>query len=565
MFGHRCAVLAQEAAMMMRMNRRSMTATSPKGERAKRVLKLGPLVIACSLSSVGCKGGDGEADDDAADATTSSADASSDTTGDTGTDTGGDEPLTATITHRFGELTLTPYEEREDCLQWTLDNDEAIYVQKVTLSNLGYWHHSNWFVVPEDTFAGEDGYYNCSDRGFTEIGAATAGTVLFAQSTQSFVEEQQTGEGAVIKIPPRHKVVAGIHLLNAGPSTVDTDLFMTLDLIHPKDVSIVLTPFRLSYLDLQIPPLAESHFTGRCDTLAEKYMGATGQPLDIKLHYVLPHYHYLGNYFNLTFTGGGGELDGQTVYEHSGFDGGANGLTFDPPLDISSITGLRYTCGYDNWRDVEVNWGIGDQEMCVMLGLAESRVLMDITVTGGTVAVGQTPEGVYEFEGPCGVLAVAKNPAQGPPTSAEIEGPFYIPPTKPEDENIPPVPECEDHDPSVEPELEPTLTNVFAGVFNQSCAFNACHGSSGGAAGLDLQAADLHAELLGHETLGNPGMALVEPGDPDNSWLYQVMSQCAPMGETGVRPHMPLNAPFLMEDEAIAIVREWIAAGALND
>jgi hypothetical protein len=528
-------------------------------------IKASPLAISmlgCTLL-FGCKGDDeGGSDEvvDEGDSTTEDTGTDDDTTE---TETGEDPPDGAAFTHRFGTFALDPYEEVEDCVAWTLDNDEALYVQAVTLSNLGYWHHSNWFVVPEDLYPGDDGYFNCSDRGFTELEAATAGTVLFAQSTQSFVEEQRTGEGAVIKIPPRHKVVAGIHLLNVGPAPIETDLFMTLDIIHPKDVRVVLTPFRLSYLDLDIPAQSEARFTGVCDTLGEKYETATGQPLDIKLHYVLPHFHYLGNYFDLTFMGGA--TDGESVYEHNGFTGEALGGTFDPPLDLTGVTGIRYTCGYDNWRDVNVGWGIGDQEMCVMLGLAESRVLMDISVTGGTVATGQTPEGIYNFEGPCGVLAVPKNPAQSPPTQQEIDAPLYVPPSKPEDENIPPVPACNDHDPTVAPDIEPTLSNVFGVVFNQSCAFNSCHGGGAAAGGLDLQATDLHAELLGHETLANPGMALVEPGDPENSWLYQIVSQCEPTGANGTVAHMPRNSPVLLDDRSIALIRDWIAGGAMND
>jgi hypothetical protein len=130
------------------------------------------------------------------------------------------------------------------------------------------------------------------------------------------------------------------------------------------------------------------------------------------------------------------------------------------------------------------------------------------------------------------------------------------------DEGIPPVPECIDHDPSVQPLLEPTLANVFDAVFQPSCTFNACHGSSGQAAGLDLQATDLLTELLDHQVQGDTGMALVEPGDPDNSWLYQVLSSCAPQDGGNVGSHMPLNAPVLLGDTSVALVREWIAAGA---
>jgi len=468
------------------------------------------------------------------------------------------EPDTAQLVHRFGEVTLGPFEEAVPCVQWTLDNDAALYVQAVQLSNLGYFHHSNWFVVPEQLFPGPDGLFACGDRNFTELAAAVVGTVLFAQSTQSFVEEQRTGDGAIIKIPPRYKVIAGTHMLNVGPAEVSTELFLSLELIHPRAVEVVLTPVRLSYYDLDIPANARSRFTGVCDEFAAKYQALTGTPLDIKLHYVLPHYHYLGDYFDLEFIGG--PLDGTSAHTVVGFNAEANGKTFDPPLDLRAVTGLRFTCGYDNWRDVDIGWGLGDQEMCVMLGLAESDVMLDVAVNGGSVAVGQA-EGVFEFEGPCDYISVPKGVEQGPPTAAEIAGPFHVPASG--DANVPPVPECVDHDPSVAPTLAPTLANVSAAVFQPSCSFSSCHGATGQAAGLNLQAPNLLSELLDHEVVTNPGATLVEPGDPHSSWLYQRMASCAPQTGGVALGHMPRNSPVLLGDETVALVREWIAGGAL--
>lgn len=513
--------------------------------------------IACSLLALAPLACTDDAAGDTGDGTETDTDETTDDGTETETDTGGDEDV-AFVNHAFPSQDLDPFEEIQPCAQWTLENEQAIYVQGVTVSNLGYFHHSNWFVVPDSLYPGEDGFFDCSERGFTELAAAASGTVLFAQSTQSFVEEQRTGDGAVIKVPPNHKVIAATHMLNVGPAPVATDLFVSLEIIHPKLVDIVLTPFRLSYGDLDIPANAESRFTGIADELATRYEDASAGPMDMKLHYVLPHFHYLGNYFDLTLTGG--SMDGQSVYNLNGFNGEANGLVFDPPLDLSDVKGLRYTCGYDNWRDVNVGWGIGDQEMCVMLGLAESKVLIDISMTGGTEAVGMEDD-IFMFEGQSAILIVAKNAAQTPPTDAERDGEFYVPPSG--DDSVPAVPECVDHDANVAPTIEPTLSNVAAVVFQQSCTFNACHGSSAQAAGLDLMAPNLHAELLDHEVMGNAAATLVEPGDPESSWLYEIIASCEPDGGSG--NHMPLNAPVLLDDTSIALVREWIAAGALDD
>lgn len=497
------------------------------------------------------------------DQNSSAASQGEDAGNDTGDGDGDDAIESASFTHMFGERSLEPLEEVTDCVSWTLDNEEPLYVQEVTLSNLGFFHHSNWFVVPEEMYAGEDGYWKCSDRGFSELAAAAAGTVIFAQSTQSFVETQRTAQGAVIKIPPKHMLVAGAHMLNASPQEITTNLFMTLEVIHPRHVETILAPFRLSYLDLDIPALSESRFSGKCNGLANQVTDYTGNPLNLKLHYVLPHYHYLGNYFSLEMHGG--QYDGQQVFELNGFNGEANGRTFDPPLDISDIDGFTFTCGYDNWRDVNVGWGIGDQEMCVMLGLAESDVMIDASVTAGTLAVGTEGE-IINFEGDCGYFVINKNSSQGPPTQTEIDDPLYVPPIDPNDENIPPIPECQDSDTSVAPALDPTLSNVKDVVFTPSCAFNGCHGAASQAAGLDLQSDGLAARLLGHTVKAATSLPLVAPGDPEGSWLYQRVSRCNAVNDNGSTvANMPLNAPFLLNDGAVAMVREWIAQGAQDN
>ena len=61
-------------------------------------------------------------------------------------------------------------------------------------------------------------------------------------------------------------------------------------------------------------------------------------------------------------------------------------------------------------------------------------------------------------------------------------------------------------------------------------------------------------------------MPLITPGDPAQSWLYRLVAECEPVDEGGgIRAHMPLNAPPLLPSELVAMLRAWIAAGALDD
>ncbi|MBL9101743.1 MAG: hypothetical protein JNL82_12345 [Myxococcales bacterium] len=471
------------------------------------------------------------------------------------------EPEHATLVHSFGATQLKAFEEIEPCVQWTLHNDEPIYVNTVTLVNDGGFHHSNWLVVPEESFPGADGFFNCDDRGYTELEAAIAGTVVFAQSTQSREEVQELPPGVVIKVPARHKVIAGVHLLNLGSTSLDTELRMALDIIHPRLVDVVVAPFRFSYYDLRIPAKQRSRFTSTC-TFAADYMSAVGKPLDIKLYYVLPHFHYLGDSFEIDVIGG--PDDGKNLYTLDGFDADANGRAFDPPFDFAGAEGIRVWCGYDNWRDKEIGWGIGDQEMCVMLGLADSAAIMDLAVNSGSEVVGQDGD-VLLNEGPCSPLVIPKNAAQTLPSDAEREGAMYVPPTSDEDVDLDPKKTCVAPDAGVGASGA-TLSHLNGAVFVPGCIFSSCHDAKSPAAGLDLQSPDLHAALMNHSVAANVDAPLIKPGDPEGSWLYRIVSRCEPQDDGGntVR-HMPYNAPTLLPDEHVAAIRAWIAAGAQDD
>jgi hypothetical protein len=467
----------------------------------------------------------------------------------------------AAVVHSFGVYELQPLEEAQPCIQWTLNNEHPIYVSTVTLVNQGGFHHSNWFVVPDDVYSGPDGYFDCASRGFHELESAVSGTVLFAQSTQSRFDQQKLPDGVVIKVPARHKVVAGGHLLNLADAVYTTELRMTLDIIHPRDVNTIVAPFRLTYYDLDIPPEAQSHFSGTCD-FGSFYEQETGTPIDLQLYYATPHYHYLGNYFDLSIVGG--PDDGRSVLRLDGFNADGNGHAFDPPISLAGAQGFRFTCGYDNWRDRAIGWGIGDQEMCVMLGLADSAVMMDAAVPAGSI-VGEQ-DGVLLNEGPCTIVGLPKNESQAMPSPEELEAPLYVPPSSADDANLPPVPPCEDVGADVEPHGPITLSSIRDTLFVSSCAFSSCHGSERPAADLDLRGPDLHDALLNHEVVGNTNLPLVEPGDPEGSWLYQRIALCDPRDDGGAAvTHMPLNAPTLSDPGLVAKVRAWIEAGAPND
>ncbi len=193
-----------------------------------------------------------------------------------------------------------------------------------------------------------------------------------------------------------------------------------------------------------------------------------------------------------------------------------------------------------------------------VLALVESADMYD----GIATEVESTTEvdGVYMNEGDCRVSSFPQNPNQGLPTDEEIAADLYVPDGDGEIDVV--ERECEDTPPDAVAGGPATLDSIRAGILTGSCSFSSCHGGETSAAGLDLTAADLHSELLNHQVSRPGAPPLVVPGDPDGSYLYQVMSQCDPSAGDAAVPHMPLNAPELLPADQVARIRDWITNGA---
>jgi hypothetical protein len=304
--------------------------------------------------------------------------------------------------HTFDPVTLTPGQEIDGlCHSWTLGNEEELWVNAVELETNGGYHHSNWLFAPDTQYVGPDGEWPCKDRGYDELSAAVSGGVLFAQSTQAKHQVQKFQDGVAVHLPPHARIIGGTHLLNISESTIETNLSLSIYTLPQSDVKVPLAPFRLTYSDLSIQPQAISEFTGTCDFAAAV---PNGNPtdLDMDLYYILPHYHALGHSFHLEKLGG--PDDAKAIYDLGAFDGEAHGTPLNPPVSMRGSEGFRFTCGFQNPRDAVVHWGIGDQEMCVMLGFARSDYAFDGDVQNGSSTPAPKKNGAFEFTGNCTVL-----------------------------------------------------------------------------------------------------------------------------------------------------------------
>jgi len=310
-----------------------------------------------------------------------------------------------TLRHSFEPIMVDRGEEvSETCQSWTLNNDEPLFVSKIRQTNDGAWHHSNWFFVPEDTYPGPDGTWSCDERGFHDVTAGLEGGAFFAQSTQALQELQAFQQGAVLEIPPRHKIVGGVHLVNISASALETALHFDIETVPEDEVKVRLRPIAFTNTALDIDPQAESRYTMTCD-LGPQFQSLLGEPPDYNIYYVLAHYHEWGNYFRLSFVDDAG--GDRTIFELENSIGEPLGITLDPPIPSQGAGRLRVECGYINDTDRRLTYGLAGKEMCVFLAYSDANLKIGAT-SGENTAMGPNDAGVFMNETACGPLVAVR-------------------------------------------------------------------------------------------------------------------------------------------------------------
>ena len=286
-------------------------------------------------------------------------------------------------TFEFGPYALAPGQEiNGQCVSVTLNNDEPLYVNAVELTTGPGFHHSNWFWVPEDQFAGPDGTWRCNDRGYDEAVAGLVGGVLFAQSTQAQHEVQQFPPGAATVVHPRAKIIAGTHLLNSGDEPVD--LTLALKVTPIAEPTTLLTPTSFTNESIAIPPMRKSRFTIDCN-IDRAYRNLEGAAPTYRFHYALAHYHELGRGITIDAV----KTDGTSkpIFSTTAAVGDALGGTIDPAISVEGHQTLRFSCHFENNRTTTVTWGLGNGEMCTFLAFTDS----EYTWAGGVLNRNEVP------------------------------------------------------------------------------------------------------------------------------------------------------------------------------
>lgn len=106
--------------------------------------------------------------------------------------------------------------------------------------------------------------------------------------------------------------------------------------------------------------------------------------------------------------------------------------------------------------------------------------------------------------------------------------------------------------------LEPTFSSIQSNLFSTVCVV--CHSGGNPPQGLNLEAGQSYGLLVDVPSNEVPALDRVEPGDPDNSYLIHKLE-----GTAAVGMRMPANGPPYLTDTQIAMIRQWISDGAIDD
>jgi len=114
---------------------------------------------------------------------------------------------------------------------------------------------------------------------------------------------------------------------------------------------------------------------------------------------------------------------------------------------------------------------------------------------------------------------------------------------------------------------EPPPAVSFGGdvqpIFSARCAVPLCHSGATPTQGLDLSPGRSYAAIVSRPSTERPDLKIVDPGAPATSYLEWKISG-APAGQSILGSPMPLTGGPLPAAEQ-AIIRAWIAEGAVND
>ncbi|MEI8257285.1 MAG: hypothetical protein WCJ30_16550 [Deltaproteobacteria bacterium] len=120
----------------------------------------------------------------------------------------------------------------------------------------------------------------------------------------------------------------------------------------------------------------------------------------------------------------------------------------------------------------------------------------------------------------------------------------------------------------------PSFSQEIQPILNQSCAVggSSCHSATGTGGRLRLDPASAYAALVGVASTQVPSMRMVEAGHASASFLlnkitgdmYTAVPACS-SSTMNCGTRMPMLGGQTLTDAQVALIRQWINAGAPNN
>ncbi len=105
----------------------------------------------------------------------------------------------------------------------------------------------------------------------------------------------------------------------------------------------------------------------------------------------------------------------------------------------------------------------------------------------------------------------------------------------------------------------PQFRRDIVPIFERRCAIGGCHSVATQQSGLTLTPDSAYDAIVNRPSRQSPGVMLVKPGSPQESWLAAVIGS-DPLRRKGF-PRMPLASGALTPNQVTTILN-WIATGA---
>jgi hypothetical protein len=252
---------------------------------------------------------------------------------------------------------LAAGEERTLCVSWPFPALERTLVYSARLYTTPGLHHSNVFSNPIDAELGENPYPGChpgAEDAFAQVDQGIP-DALFANSTQVIGHEDLVfSAGMGYRLHLDREITASVHLLNTTGEPIVAEVAYDFFTMPEEELAHELAAFVVDDRLFDVPPQATETTSAECAVW------------DGTIVSLMPHTHDFSVGFDVEL------LDeskaGTSIYSEQGYDLESDIAIFDPGIDLGPVDWLRLSCTYKNTKSTNLQYGLGDGEMCILFG-----------------------------------------------------------------------------------------------------------------------------------------------------------------------------------------------------